>query len=359
VEIPSDLDEWKLADDPSFLVLSDETGGINIFRVASVRPLLDGRVAVANDGTKEVLIFDEAGELLHQLGGAGDGPGEFRSISSLLALPSASVGVYDQTHRRFSTFDSSGNLVEEKTIEPGLPGAFSSALHPLSDGHFVFSTSMGFPIDPFQGIVRAESEFLLLDSDMTVLGSYGAFPGNEVFNSDVGAGLLLFGKRTHVETSGDQLIVGTGEAAELRVFSPSRILIKILRWPDTDRSVTPEAIERFIEAGLAEMPEAQHPAARAMAAGIPSAEVQPPFESIIADDEGWLWVGGYRGPEMVIPGRQPPERPWLIFDPEGFLRARVLTPLGFEPYAVEGGRMYGVFLDELGVESVKAYSIIR
>ncbi len=171
--------------------------------------------------------------------------------------------------------------------------------------------------------------------------------------------MVLFGKRTFAATAGELLVVGTGEAPELRCFSPEGALVRIVRWPDTDRAVTPQRVERFFEAGLAQMPEAQRGAARALAENMPRADVAPALEDIIGSAEGEVWVGEYPGPEMVIPGARMPERQWLVFAPEGELRATLRTPTGFRLHFVRGDMLLGVHTDELGVESVRAYRMGR
>ena len=54
-----------------------------------------------------------------------------------------------------------------------------------------------------------------------------------------------------------------------------------------------------------------------------------------------------------------PERQWLVFGPEGELRATLRTPTGFRPHLVRGDTLLGVYTDELGVESVRAYRMER
>jgi hypothetical protein len=65
------------------------------------------------------------------------------------------------------------------------------------------------------------------------------------------------------------------------------------------------------------------------------------------------------GPEALRPRRAIPGRRWLVFGPDGALTAHVSTPEGFEPYAVREGRMWGVYTDEVDVESIRAYRLKR
>jgi len=54
-----------------------------------------------------------------------------------------------------------------------------------------------------------------------------------------------------------------------------------------------------------------------------------------------------------------PERRWLVFGPDGAVRAEVRTPDGFRPLAIRSDRVWGIYTDDFDVESVRAYGIRR
>jgi hypothetical protein len=62
---------------------------------------------------------------------------------------------------------------------------------------------------------------------------------------------------------------------------------------------------------------------------------------------------------MALDGARSPQREWLVFDSLGALMARVSTPVGFRPLSVGAAEVIGVFVDELGVESIQVYEVIR
>lgn len=353
------VESWRLVADPSSEIETREEGDILLFQVNSVVPLNHGGLAVGNAGSREVLVFSPGGDLIQKLGRPGEGPGEFRSIGAIIPFKGDSLGVFDPQLRRLSVFDSSGALAREVRTNEVIDGATFTTLLPLESGDLVLFSTRGFPDSAEQGIFRVPSESFRISRTGEVLSSYGEFPGNEVFINSVGAGLVLFGKRTQYATVGDQLVVGIGENPEVSFFGPKGGLTRIVRWPDKDRAVTQDALDHFFEVGLASMPEEQQAAGRAMAEGIPHADQAPPFEGILVSDEDDIWIGGFMGPEMVIPGTRAPKRPWLVFDSSGVLRAKTETPEGFLPYSVREGRLFGVFSDEMGAETIRVYSIMR
>jgi hypothetical protein len=99
-----------------------------------------------------------------------------------------------------------------------------------------------------------------------------------------------------------------------------------------------------------------------MVLGIQS-ERFPADGGLVADDLGRVWVGAYPGQLEFLgyfpDARRVPERRWLIFDEDGVLTARLSTPEGFSPHTIRTGVMWGVFEDELGVESIRGYEVLE
>ena len=69
-----------------------------------------GRFLVLSDTRQQMLLFDGRGTFLREVGRAGRGPGEFRSIASLMIGPGDSLFVFD-LGQRLHVFDSSLVLV--------------------------------------------------------------------------------------------------------------------------------------------------------------------------------------------------------------------------------------------------------
>lgn len=168
-------------------------------------------------------------------------------------------------------------------------------------------------------------------------------------------GLTPFGAPLSAATSEGTLLVGTGEAPELRSYDASGALTRVLRWPDADRTVTPGQRDAFLQASLDLLPPDQATALRPRLEAVPHPPRAPAFQDLLPAPDGSLWVGDYPGPVAALPGAPRPARRWLVFGPDGILRERVVTPEGFEPRALAGDRVYGVHVDPLGVERVRAY----
>ena len=77
----------------------------------------------------------------------------------------------------------------------------------------------------------------------------------------------------------------------------------------------------------------------------------PPYERLVADDSGRLWLGDYRDPMA-------PTRRWRILDPSGAPLATATLPARFLATDVRGDMVFGSAVDDLGAERVEAWRIV-
>ncbi len=71
----------------------------------------NGQFYVMDFGNRRIAVFDEHGEFSHSIGQAGQGPGEFRSIS-LVSVRDGYVTVLDDALQRTSVFDYRGRFIK-------------------------------------------------------------------------------------------------------------------------------------------------------------------------------------------------------------------------------------------------------
>lgn len=348
---------WTLASRPALEIDAPADGSFVLFGVGDVVPLSHARLAVANRGSHEVLVFDSAGTLVARIGREGDGPGEFQFVTSLARLPGDSLVVWDSGHRRLSVFDNGGTLGHEamlgKLVEQ--THAAYEGVYALADGDLVFNTG-AIEWAPHEGSSRALSASVRIGTDGSVRSSYGMFPGTEAFSSGDATGMVPFGASTTVTTSGDDFVVGTEVTTELRVFGPDGTLARIVRWPDHERLLTDARFQAYVNDVFAAVPKARQEAIRDRLEKMPRAKSEPPYWTVLADSDGRLWVGDYPGQESFV-GLARPRRHWLIFGPDGAVTARLDTPAGFGVKSIRGPDVIGVYTDKVGVESVRIYRI--
>jgi hypothetical protein len=86
-------------------------------------------------------------------------------------------------------------------------------------------------------------------------------------------------------------------------------------------------------------------------------EEVPAYGALLASEEETIWVGPHQGPEVTNFDMPPAAGRWLLFRSDGILVATVEAPEGFEPLSIRGDQVFGVFVNEMGVESVRVYGI--
>jgi hypothetical protein len=207
-----------------------------------------------------------------------------------------------------------------------------------------------------------------IDGSGQAIATYGPFPGVELF-AHPAAGILPypFGAQTDGAVSAGRLVVGTADLPELRFYEPDASLERIVRWNDHDRAVAGSSRAATFYSWLDEQLATRDPGEQAflrdMLEAIPEPEHFPAYSGIVTDpSSGQLWVGEYPG-QLGLLGLSPevprvPARQWLVFQPDGTLIAVARTPEGFEPKALHDGLVWGVYKDQLDVESVRVYEVV-
>jgi len=368
------VEVWSLSTEPVVEIGAGATPDVPLYQVTDVTPLDADRVAVGTNTPPQTLIFGAHGTLAATLGREGEGPGEFATVTSVVPLDGDSVAVWDQNRRRISVFTGDGRYVREVDLS-GLalltPLAAASMdgltawthLLPSAPGSFVLF-QVGLTGDPGPGVIRVEAPSYRITAAGAEQARLGPFPGQELYHFGAGQGGMYpypLGAATYGATVGGAFVVGTADAPEYRVFGVTGAPERIVRWPDHDRTVGGPLLAEWTEVRatwFASMSAGQ----REFLDRMPQPERFPAYDGIIAGDGGRVWVGEYVGPlEIPYPPLhvRVPERSWLVFDAAGALTATVRTPMGFQPHAVRDERIWGVFTDELDVESIRAYEVVK
>lgn len=88
--------------------------------VSSLR-LPDGRIAVMNEGSNQLRVYDAAGKLIVAKGRRGGGPGEFMRPGRVYHLGGDTLMVYDRGNARFSVHLINGDFVRVQPAPPYSP----------------------------------------------------------------------------------------------------------------------------------------------------------------------------------------------------------------------------------------------
>lgn len=351
--------EWRLSDDPLVAIGAAEgEPEYQFHEIAGVVRFADARIAVADAGSQEIRIFDAEGQHVRTLGGAGDGPGELRTLASMDRYLGDSLLVFDSGSSRVSVFHPDEGFARSWTVESLGRGLFPSHAFAFDDGSILVAHLRGnMPGDP-AGVIRNTAPVVRYSSTGEPVNEVAELPGEEWYRweDSQGGGLMFlpFGKRGHAAIHQTTLFLGDGQAGGLRAFDGDGHILRTIEWAVEPRPVTPEDIRRYESTRLQDIADATaRQRAERMHSDIPYPETIPAYSALVADAAGNLWVEEYRFDPST------PTRWTVISTGGGVLAGPVEMPLGFQPYWIEQDFVLGVFRDALDVEYVHGYGLVR
>lgn len=344
--------EWRLSAEPSLRIgVTDGDPAYQFFRVWSLSQARDGGILVANDGTREIRVFDGEGRFRRSMGGPGDGPGEFRQVSAVEPLGGDTLLVVDLQHRRLTALaGTTGEVFWTAPLEAhgriprGRPAM-------LPDGGFVLGWMQQIGLQQVGPggarpgeTVRSEATVFRYALDGTVTDTIGTFPAAEEAvvseGGRVSTTMAPFARGLTYAAGGGGVYIGTQDDYEVAVHTAMGAPSRVIRWTGPDLAVTERAIDELAErTGWETMRTLPRPPTRAA------------YGDLVVDAGRNLWVSDFR-----VHGRLWPEA-WEVFDPDGRWLGRIAVPAGLRIFEIGDDWVLGTWHDDLGVEYVHLYGI--
>jgi hypothetical protein len=361
-------DAWDVADAPSLDIgVFEGEPEYQLFRVTGAVRLDDGRIVVANSGTHQLRYFGPDGTFQRASGSEGGGPGEFSRLSGLRRGAGDSIITYDFSNRRISVFDPAGEFTRSFSIEANQ--GFAVLREVLSDGTFIVS-SQTFSPRTGGGRFRDTATWLRYDADGTVLDTLHRFPDMEMYMETGGSGTerrvmitgVPFGRETESAARGTHLLVGTGEAFEIREYDGSGRLVGMIRRLGRPVPLTKADIDHYVQTDIENTDEENRASARKTWEGFPFPETLMPFSTFRTDPEGNLWIEVFRDAAAETESRYDRASyvaEWHVFDPDGRWLGVVETPAGFRLTDIGSDYVLGTWRDDLDVEHVRMFDLVK
>lgn len=346
---PSDTSEWHsvprarlLA--PSVVIGGDESRRDGVLhRVTSPRFSPTGQILVPNDRS-EVRIYEVDGTLRGIIGRAGDGPGEFRDLWSVVAHDGHIV-TFDPRHLRLSWFSADGvhlrsvRLSTHPVLPQGLHSAGPTAFFGLQFSAVDMSAAGTYPRT--MSLHRFDGRGARLVADGFEAGPLQVALEAEgpVWNG------IPFGPMVHLAGGAGRLYVVEGGRAGVHAFDQlgrpewTRVV------PMPRRPVTPALRNSWCDSYRCTGP------GRPITPEFPDA--LPMIQRVAgASDGSEVWLQEY-----VAASDQAGEVEWWILTHEGSPLRRVLAPTSLRITDVRDRRVLGVFTDAFGVQTVRVYGL--
>ncbi|HEX9936929.1 MAG TPA: hypothetical protein VGB15_07395 [Longimicrobium sp.] len=354
---------WRV--EPAPMVDLGGAGGGNgpaLYRVAEVLRLDDGRIVVANGGSSALEIFGANGAHLRSVGRAGDGPGEFRSLSWVGRVAGDTLAAWDSGLGRLSLFTPAGDYVRSVSARGPLR-MYPQAVGVLAGGGVVLALHK-----PALGMSRTTDVHVQRDTvTYAALSANGemrdlaSVPGTEMLVSgDPAGGLMVmplpFGRQSAAAVAGDRVYVTDGERYQVAAYDAVGRLRGILRSDRPRVPVTREAVEGYRRSLVTLGAEGNAALQRQQAELLDKAPLpshMPAITGLRTDPGGSLWA------ESPVSGGDQPASEWRVFSPEGPVIASVRLPERLDLRQVGRDWVLGIDLDADQAEHVKVYRLVK
>ena len=339
------------------------------FRVTDIALDEDGKLYVANASTSTVRVFGADGQFELEIGGAGMGPGEFRTIDQVW-LTGDTVVVTQLRGGRVGAFSKQGELLIFATRfrkERSIAVPMSSG----PNGWVVQDFIVGPPrvVAADDGLMIPVSHRHYFPQSDSLSEVMFEITGAKVY--DIGGGVLhlpLLGRLITLGYDGLGNIYRVhGETYVIDVYDQMGLHRKRVTRSIEARPFGPSDVAELRDMVLASA-EAGRTPQRALdridsRASLPMPELVPPVGEIIVSIDGSFWVESVDGEAAALiefKRMRPAERwaaptGWDLFDTRGRYLGSAQLPERFEPLAVMGSRVAGVFKDELDVEFIVVF----
>jgi len=328
----------------------DEAGPTQFSLVQGIHIDRRGRMWIADGQSNELRIFSMDGVHVKTRGGEGEGPGEFMRIRLIGAFSGDSVLVVDDANGRVAVFDPDGDFIRTERITAGaeaVPRAFDvfadrsilgqlpRVLASVEDGQIIRDTVRLVRIDLERGTHHPQA---------VALGPLWLWRGRRQIP-------VPFAVNAPFGVRNGSVHVSDGPAFRVRVFKDGR-LTEVFGVARGERRVT-DADEDAYRGSIAEYVSETAMVDNLAALAHPQRPtVLPGYSSLLESDDGETWAQIY-DPDSFAPAQ------WDVFDVDRRWLGQVETPARFFPLHIARTALVGLWLDDFGVEYVRAYNLKR
>ena len=367
---------WTISTDPVLIIGSRDADepGTDLGSIQGAVRFDDGRIVVAEGISREIRVFDSEGRLLFAAGGAGQGPGEFRSLSLVGVIQGDSIVAADYQASKLVVFGPDGGLGRTVRTPPlvwdDLLGVFVAGS--LQDGSFLISHSpQTSDLPPGRSVV--EQQYHLFDPGGNHLGEFARLNHHEANNQGEGRGSVTFGATGYVDIDPTGLWYGFSKVYSLEHISVEGV-DRIIRIP-VSQEPTPKRLKDLVREFSAStmdqnVPSNAPPDVRARMEEVFKARLDemafadsmPLFGGLVVARDGHLWVQGYPSAEDLLSpewdwNRRRRVPRWTVFGPEGRWLGEVAMPQELQVYEIGADYVLGIRTDELDVPYVVLHRI--
>lgn len=348
--------EWSL-DEPTFEVggLGDDERYILGEVVDAIR-LDDGRVVVADRLAHGLKMYSPEGDFLTQVGGEGEGPGEFEYLAEMGRCAEERIVAF-QIDWGQNIYDLDLEFVGTRPAEIEALGGSAYNLACNEAGYVLATGWRGSQPQFEEGYYVATAPVVLL-RDGELVHDFGERLSSErvgVLKDDgspAGSSPHPFGRSMSVALGPERAYLGDASGYLVEVYDLEGTRLPDITWEGPDLSLGPEDFDGLLERMIADAAPSDQPAVRRRWRDLPVLERYPAYDMLVTDVAGNLWVRHF-------PHVDADSADWIVFDPEGTRLGGLSLPLRATLLDAGPGWVLLSELDELDVATVRLYGVDR
>jgi hypothetical protein len=353
------LPTLTLRPDPTISIVGSQAPYLS--DVGSVAWLEDGRLLVEDRQSVQLHLFAADGHYVRTLSDRGDGPGEFRSISTISVGPNDTIYVYDGRQGRLSVFDAdAGFLRSRRFLVPPDDQLPTNVWHLARDTFVIYAQwSRGSSIGPFPRRDEIVGYLAMHDGGGGIVTAPLALRAGfsiETVDQEIYA---AYSPRPVVGVSPGHVVYSEAAKHTFTVLDQALRPLRIVRWPELDLPIPEAEVDSVRRIARRWYSEAGAPLDRArfLANTIVAIrpDIRPAFGGIVVDDVGRIWLARFT-PDA--PG-WPDATVWYALDATGVPIGLLRLPSRTSLIGVSGGSVLLAIRDSLDVPRLEAREILE
>ncbi len=317
----------------------------------------DGTLIVVERNIGRAVVYDAEGEFIRELGGRGEGPGEFTSMQDM-RISGDTLAIYDRRQLRLTVLRIDGALIEViPTREYGRLQGID-----MMPGHIL--ALRGNDIRFGQDNVYKHSTITIVQHPTgDTLASVGseevAISPNDTPGGDSGMTMVIRVMPFTAESSamlipGDRILVTAGVLPEIDIYNLDCQLLRRIRIDLPPRQITAAMKNEYWEGYQERLAFWGRPFDPAIKADTPFPRQAGWWAEVIADNAGYLWLRDVTSNPSQLFGKS---NRFFVFNPEGCYLGDVVLPA--MTGRIESGRFYLIVEDpETGLYEPVVYRIV-
>jgi hypothetical protein len=348
---------WTVTED---LSIGTDSGGAEyqFGRIGDLAVAPNGDIAVIDQLSGVVRVFDGSGRFVRTLGRPGKGPGELsRSANGIYSLTGDSLLVLDPGERRMTVIAPDGTV---GAITPLPPAPMGQGWNRLPSGDLLMR---GLTISRVDGTFAFWDALLAVESNGASTDTLFEF---DYAKTDLGAPgrlriQLIVNNPTWTRLSDGRIAWTALDRDYVQVHdSTGRLMARIRHAQWTSKEITPSDKAAMVELLRVKLRSIGGDASFADSPQVEAPTQFPAITTVRAGPQGTIWVQLMGPVESIDPmAINAPDRAdflggstWHVLDSSGAFRGAIQLPRRFRIFRMTDDAIYGAARDDDGVERI-------